>query len=141
MGRPGSGCSTLLKTLANQTQEYQSVLGSVHYDSLSPKEIEQSFRGDVQYCPEDDVHFPSLTVEDTLRFAAKTRAPQARTGETRTEYVNAITEMLMTIFGLKHARRTPVGDASIRGVSGGEKKRVSIAEALATRMRLGSWDK
>ncbi|KAE9393362.1 hypothetical protein BT96DRAFT_924054 [Gymnopus androsaceus JB14] len=140
LGRPGSGCTTLLKTLANQTQEYHSVRGSVHYDSLSPKEVRESFRGDVQYCPEDDVHFPSLTVEDTLRFAAKTRAPQARTGETREEYVSSITEMLMTIFGLRHARRTPVGDAAIRGVSGGEKKRVSIAEALATRMRLGSWD-
>ncbi|KAF9076400.1 ABC transporter [Rhodocollybia butyracea] len=140
LGRPGSGCSTLLKTLANQTQEYHSVGGTVNYDSLSPKETQQSFRGDVQYCPEDDVHFPSLTVEDTLRFAAKTRAPQVRTGETRAEYVTGITEMLMTIFGLRHARRTPVGDAAIRGVSGGEKKRVSIAEALATRMRLGSWD-
>ncbi|KAJ3748437.1 pleiotropic drug resistance ABC transporter [Lentinula detonsa] len=140
LGRPGSGCSTLLKTLANQTHEYHSVTGNIHYDSLSPGEIERSFRGDVQYCPEDDVHFPSLTVEDTLRFAAKTRAPQSRTGETRKEYVDGITDMLLTIFGLKHARRTPVGDASIRGVSGGEKKRVSIAEALATRMRLGSWD-
>ncbi|KAE9384317.1 hypothetical protein BT96DRAFT_660173 [Gymnopus androsaceus JB14] len=79
LGRPGSGCTTLLKTLANQAQEYHSVCGSVHYDSLSPKEVRESFRGD----PEDDVHFPSLTVEDTLRFAAKTRAPQARTGETR----------------------------------------------------------
>ncbi|KAF5387203.1 hypothetical protein D9757_006886 [Collybiopsis confluens] len=140
LGRPGSGCSTLLKTLSNQTEEYYSVSGTRSYDSLTPEEIRESFRGDVQYCPEDDVHFPSLTVEDTLRFAAKTRAPQIRTGETREEYVSAATEVLMTIFGLKHARRTPVGDAAIRGVSGGEKKRVSIAEALATRMRLGSWD-
>ncbi|KIK61032.1 hypothetical protein GYMLUDRAFT_166677 [Collybiopsis luxurians FD-317 M1] len=140
LGRPGSGCSTLLKTLANQTEEYYSVGGTRNYDSLSPQEIRKSLRGDVQYCPEDDVHFPSLTVEDTLRFAARTRAPQARTGETREEYITAMTEVLMTIFGLKHARKTPVGDAAIRGVSGGEKKRVSIAEALATRMRLGSWD-
>ncbi|KAG6822645.1 hypothetical protein H0H93_005146, partial [Arthromyces matolae] len=35
---------------------------------------------------------------------------------------------------------TPVGDAAIRGVLGGEKKRVSIAEALATRSRIQSWD-
>jgi ATP-binding cassette, subfamily G (WHITE), member 2, SNQ2 len=38
-------------------------------------------------------------------------------------------------------RKTKVGDAAIRGVSGGERKRVSIAEALATRARLGCWDK
>lgn len=41
---------------------------------------------------------------------------------------------------LRHAKNTPVGDANIRGVSGGEKKRVSIAEALATRCLLGCWD-
>lgn len=50
-------------------------------------------------------------------------------------------EILTTIFGLRHVRQTPVGDASIRGVSGGEKKRVSISEALATRSLITSWDK
>lgn len=115
--------------------------GDVYYDSLTPKEIAKYYRGDVQYCPEDDVHFPTLTVEQTLDFAAKTRAPEARIFETRSEYVNMVTEILTTIFGLKHVRKTPVGDAAIRGVSGGEKKRVSIAEALATRSRVNSWDK
>ena len=47
----------------------------------------------------------------------------------------------MTVFGLKHVRNTVVGDAIIRGVSGGEKKRVSIAEALAIRHKIGAWDK
>jgi ATP-binding cassette subfamily G (WHITE) protein 2 (SNQ2) len=50
-------------------------------------------------------------------------------------------EVLCTVFGLRHVRKTQVGNNAIRGVSGGEKKRVSIAEALATRMRVGSWDK
>jgi ATP-binding cassette subfamily G (WHITE) protein 2 (SNQ2) len=52
-----------------------------------------------------------------------------------------ITDILTTIFGLRHARKTPVGDAAIRGVSGGEKKRVSIAEAMAARSLIGAWDK
>jgi ATP-binding cassette subfamily G (WHITE) protein 2 (SNQ2) len=69
------------------------------------------------------------------------RAPQQRLDQqTRSQYTNTIVDILTTIFGLRHARNTPVGDAAIRGVSGGEKKRVSIAEALASRMRLGSWD-
>lgn len=127
--------------IANQRNEYHSVQGDVYYDSLTSKEIARYYRGDVQYCPEDDVHFPTLTVEQTLDFAAKTRAPEVRIFETRSEYVNMVTEMLTTIFGLKHVRKTPVGDAAIRGVSGGEKKRVSIAEALATRSRVNSWDK
>lgn len=50
-------------------------------------------------------------------------------------------ETLATVFGLRHTFDTPVGDESIRGVSGGEKKRVSIAEMMATRVRIGCWDK
>jgi ATP-binding cassette subfamily G (WHITE) protein 2 (SNQ2) len=130
-----------LKTIANQREEYHSVEGEVYYDSLTPKEIAKHYRGDVQYCPEDDVHFPMLTVEQTIQFAALTRAPSVRIQKTRTQFVNLVTEILTTIFGLKHVRNTPVGDATIRGVSGGEKKRVSIAEALATRSRITSWDK
>lgn len=54
LGRPGSGCSTLLKTIANQRGEYHSVEGEVYYDSLSPEEVAKHYRGDVTYCPEDD---------------------------------------------------------------------------------------
>ncbi|KAF7360014.1 Pleiotropic drug resistance ABC transporter [Mycena venus] len=143
LGRPGSGCSTLLKTLANQTDEYHSVTGNVHYDAISPLDLRKHYRGDVQYCPEDDLHFPTLSVEQTLQFATRLRAPRAKTrmiGQSRTEYVDTMVEMLLTIFGLRGVRGTPVGDSAIRGVSGGQKKRVSIAEALATRMRIGAWD-
>ncbi|KAG5644207.1 hypothetical protein DXG03_008870 [Asterophora parasitica] len=140
LGRPGSGCSTFLKTLANHREEYHAITGEVHYDSLSPKEIAKFYRGDVQYCPEDDVHFPTLTVKQTLDFAAKTRVPHARLESSKSLYVDKMTEVLSTIFGLKHTQGTPVGDNAIRGVSGGEKKRVSIAEALATRSRVHCWD-
>lgn len=45
-----------------------------------------------------------------------------------------ITNIVITVFGLNYARKTPVGDPVVRGVSGGEKKRMSIAEALTTRI-------
>lgn len=141
LGRPGSGCSTLLKTLANQRSEYHAFHGDVHFDSLGHKEVYKHYRGDVIYCPEDDVHFPTLTVEQTISFAAKLRAPHLRLGYSRDEYVESVTDILTTIFGLKRSRKTLVGDAAIRGVSGGEKKRVSIAEVLATRACIASWDK
>ncbi|PPQ68464.1 hypothetical protein CVT24_005561 [Panaeolus cyanescens] len=141
LGRPGSGCSTFLKVLANQRDEFHDIKGDVHYDSLSPAEVAKHFRGDVQYCPEDDIHFPTLTVEQTISFAAKTRAPQARVDEiSRSEYTKRVSNIYMTIFGLNHVKNTPVGDAAIRGVSGGEKKRVSIAETIATRSLITSWD-
>lgn len=62
-------------------------------------------------------------------------------GMSKDEYVETVTKTLGTVFGLRHVKDTKVGDAAIRGVSGGERKRVSIAEALATRAKLGAWDK
>ena len=144
LGRPGAGCSTFLKTLANQHSEYHSVAGTLYYSTFSSPEVRAHYRGDVIYCPEDDIHFPTLTVGETLTFAAKTRAPQkgARLdGRTRSEYVEHVTGLLSTVFGLRHVNETKVGNNAIRGVSGGEKKRVSIAEALATRAKIGCWDK
>jgi ATP-binding cassette, subfamily G (WHITE), member 2, SNQ2 len=141
LGMPGAGCSTLLKTLANFREEYHAVEGNVYYDSITSEDLKKHFRGDVQYCPEDDVHFPTLTVDQTLNFAAKTRTPHVRVDHTREAYTKLITDIVLTVFGLNHTRKTPVGDAFIRGVSGGEKKRVSIAEALATRSCITSWDK
>ncbi|KAH7929251.1 hypothetical protein BV22DRAFT_1192162 [Leucogyrophana mollusca] len=141
LGRPGSGCSTFLKTIANQRGEYHAVEGEVCYDSFTPKDIEQRYRGDVTYCPEDDIHFPTLTVEETLSFAIKTRTPQSRFSNTSRQQFNAhVVDVLTRIFGLRHAKGTVVGNAAVRGVSGGEKKRVSIAEALGSRSLIGTWD-
>lgn len=131
LGSPGSGCTTFLKMLTNQRDTYHSIECGVHYDSLTPEGIAAHYRGDVQYSPEDGVHFPTLTVEDTIRFAAKTCTPHARVdGQSRGELIEEFTTILVAVFGLRYVRKALVGDASIRGVSGG-KKRVSISEALA----------
>ena len=55
LGRPGAGCTTLLRTLANQRDEYYAIEGEVHYDSFTPEEVHKYYRGDIQYSPEDDV--------------------------------------------------------------------------------------
>ncbi|KAG1743692.1 ABC-2 type transporter-domain-containing protein [Suillus paluster] len=141
LGNPGSGCSTFLKTLANQRGEYHAVEGEVSYDSFTFEDIRDHYRGDVIYCPEDDIHFPSLTVEETLSFAIKTRTPQTRpANQSRKQFNAEFLDILLRIFGLHHVRKTVVGDAAIRGVSGGEKKRVSIAEAVSCRSMIGAWD-
>ncbi|EEB93347.1 hypothetical protein MPER_08006, partial [Moniliophthora perniciosa FA553] len=44
------------------------------------------------------------------------------------------------LFGLEEVKNTLVGDAVIRGVSGGQRKRVSLAEVLAARPKMVSWD-
>ncbi|KAG1784825.1 uncharacterized protein HD556DRAFT_1461475 [Suillus plorans] len=128
--------------IANQCGEYHAIQSEVCYDFFTPKDIARQYRGDVIYCPDDDVHFPTLTVEQTLSFAIKTRTPHARfIDQTREQFNRDVVDILVRIFGLRHARNTVVGDAAIRGVSGGEKKRVSIAEALSCRALIGAWDK
>ncbi|TEB24253.1 hypothetical protein FA13DRAFT_1756871 [Coprinellus micaceus] len=134
LGSPGAGCSTMLKTLANHREEYHSITGDVHYDSISPSEVKKYFRGG------HDVHFPTLTVEQTIEFAARTRTPRARLDQSREVFRKTMTDILITVFGLRHVRNTFVGDAQIRGISGGQRKRVSIAEMLATRACIGCWD-
>ena len=59
---------------------------------------------------------------------------------TRDQYVETLTQVVMSVFGLSHTFNTKVGSEFVRGVSGGERKRVSIAEMFLSRCRIGAWD-
>jgi ATP-binding cassette subfamily G (WHITE) protein 2 (SNQ2) len=69
LGRPGSGCSTFLKGIANDRSSFAAVEGEVTYGGISAEDQRKFYRGEVNYNPEDDQHFPTLTVWQTLRFA------------------------------------------------------------------------
>lgn len=141
LGRPGSGCSTLLKTVAANTYGFNVGKESqISYDGFSQQEIERHHRGDVVYSAETDVHFPHLTVGDTLEFAAKMRTPQNRGDVSREEYAKHMASVYMATYGLSHTRNTNVGNDFVRGVSGGERKRVSIAEASLSGANIQCWD-
>lgn len=135
LGRPGSGCSTFLKAIANERGSYAAVEGDVLYGGLSAEEQKKHFKGEVNYNPEDDQHLPSLTVWQTLRFALMNK-----TKKNDRDSVPIIIEGLMKMFGISHTANTLVGNEYVRGVSGGERKRVSIAETLATRSTAVCWD-
>ncbi len=78
-----------------------------------------------------EAHFPHLNVSQTLNFAVDIRTPAAqRTRSFKKDYVHESTDALATTFGLKHTFKTKVGDDFVRGVSGGERKRVSLAEVV-----------
>lgn len=78
-----------------------------------------------------EAHFPHLTVGQTLNFAVDTRTPAAqRDRKLKDKYIEESTSMLLTTFGLQHTVRTLVGNDFVRGVSGGERKRVSLAEVV-----------
>lgn len=58
----------------------------------------------------------------------------------RSEFSKYMAQVVMAVFGLSHTYNTRVGDDFIRGVSGGERKRVSIAEMAVAAAPLGAWD-
>ncbi|TID18910.1 ABC drug exporter AtrF [Venturia nashicola] len=135
LGRPGSGCTTFLKAIANQRGEYAGVEGEISYGGISAGKQNKMFRGEVNYNPEDDQHFASLNVWQTLKFALMNKTKKREKDE-----VPIIINALLRIFGITHTKYTLVGDEYTRGVSGGERKRVSIAETLATKSTVVCWD-
>ncbi|KAF9907297.1 hypothetical protein EC991_011119 [Linnemannia zychae] len=140
LGRPGAGCSTLLRVLANDRKNYKEVTGDVSYGPFTPEEIAQHHRGEVLYNQEDDFHYPTLTVRQTLEMALKTKTPTKRLQDHRKEFVSEFLEVLTKMYGLTKQVETVVGNAFIRGISGGERKRLSIAEQMATRSSVNMWD-
>ena len=143
LGAPGSGCSTFLKVLANQRYGYESVQGDVTYGGTDAKIMAKDYRGEVLYNPEDDLHYATLSVKNTLSFALKTRTPgkaSRNEGESRNDYVKEFLRVVTKLFWIEHTLNTKVGDEYVRGVSGGEKKRVSIAEAMITKASVQCWD-
>ncbi|KAH8590156.1 putative ABC transporter CDR4 [Bisporella sp. PMI_857] len=143
LGRPGSGCSTLLKTLMGELKGLDLKSQSeIHYNGITQSQMLKQFKGEIVYNQEVDKHFPHLTVGETLEFAAKCRAPRQRVveGTTREEWAKNLTKVIMTIFGLSHTYNTKVGNDFVRGVSGGERKRVSIAEMALAGSPIAAWD-
>ncbi|OJZ85975.1 hypothetical protein ASPFODRAFT_135244 [Aspergillus luchuensis CBS 106.47] len=142
LGRPGSGCSTFLKSIAGETHGLWLDHGTdIQYQGISWDEMHSRFRGEVIYQAETEIHFPQLSVGDTLHFAAHARAPSNRfPGVTREQYATHMRDVVMAMLGLSHTINTRVGNEYIRGVSGGERKRVSIAETILCGCPLQCWD-
>jgi ATP-binding cassette subfamily G (WHITE) protein 2 (PDR) len=141
LGRPGSGCSTLLKALTGELHGLDTDDSIIHYNGVPQHRMCKEFKGELVYNQEVDKHFPHLTVGQTLEFAAAVRTPSNRPGGTsRDEFARYITRVVMAVLGLTHTYNTKVGDDFVRGVSGGERKRVSVAEMLLAGAPFAAWD-
>ncbi|KAF9435109.1 hypothetical protein BGZ76_006883 [Entomortierella beljakovae] len=142
LGRPGSGCSTLLRVLSNDRKHYKKITGDVRYNTLDPETVAKHYKGEVVYNQEDDFHYPTLTVRETLQTAIRAKTPRARLAgvESRADYREKFIDILTKMYGLTRQKETKVGNAFIRGLSGGERKRLSIAEQVATRSSINMWD-
>ncbi|KAF2267290.1 multidrug resistance protein CDR1 [Lojkania enalia] len=137
LGRPGSGCSTLLKVLAGETLGlHVDASSKILYDGISRSKEKYRLKGHAIYLSELDVHFPELTLGQTLTFAAATQ----NTGSTASSHAQKIGREVAAMFELDAALNTPVGNTMIRGISGGEKRRTSIAEVFISSNWLQCWD-
>ncbi|XP_057486523.1 ABC transporter G family member 7-like isoform X2 [Actinidia eriantha] len=121
MGPSGSGKTTLLNVLAGQTvaspRLHLSGLLEVNGRPISNR----SFK--FAYVRQEDLFFSQLTVRETLSLAAELQLQEISSVEERDEYVNN----LLFKIGLVSCADSRVGDAKVRGISGGEKKRLSLA--------------
>ncbi|OWM70114.1 hypothetical protein CDL15_Pgr025964 [Punica granatum] len=119
LGASGSGKSTLIDALANRIAK-GSLRGSV---TLNGEPLESRLLKVISaYVMQDDLLFPMLTVEETLMFAAEFRLPRTLSKSKKRLRVQALIDQL----GLRNAAKTVIGDEGHRGVSGGERRRVSI---------------
>ena len=115
LGRPGSGCSSFLKAVANNRNTFAEVMGEVSYGGMPAAEQHRHYRGEVCYNPEDDAHFPTLNVRQTLEFSLLNKTRRRAKGE-----IDLIVNALLKMFAITHTSKTLVGNEYVRGVSGGE---------------------
>ncbi|CAN3375613.1 hypothetical protein DIURU_005653 [Diutina rugosa] len=132
MGPSGSGKTTLLNYLSHRlprSTRFQAQ-GSIFLNST---EVTSKQLGSVSayVTQHDNTLIPALTVRETLHFQAKLRLPPEEIPR-----LNPIVNGLLRQMGLLDCADTVIGNDVIKGVSGGEKRRVSIAVQLLNRPRI-----
>ncbi|MED6109466.1 ABC transporter G member 15 [Stylosanthes scabra] len=128
MGPSGSGKSTLLDSLAGRLSKNVVMTGNV---ILNGKKKNLGY-GFVAYVTQEDVLLGTLTVKETISYSANLRLPTSMTKEE----VESIVEGTIIEMGLQDCADRLIGNWHLRGISGGEKKRLSIALEILTRPSL-----
>ena len=121
MGPSGSGKTTLLNVLANRSQAPWTGHIMVNSRAIDRKELRE-ISG---YVEQDDALIGSLTVRETIDFSAKL----ALHGLSRSAR-QAVVDSLIAAFGLGKQQNTVIGTPIRKGISGGQKRRVSVASQL-----------
>ncbi|THF96950.1 ABC transporter G family member 25 [Camellia sinensis] len=122
LGPSGSGKSTLLNALAGRLQG-QGFSGSVLANN---RKLTKPVLKRTGFVTQDDVLYPHLTVRETLVFCSILRLPNTLS---KNEKIT-MAESVISELGLTKCENTIIGNSFIRGVSGGERKRVSIAHEM-----------
>uniref|UniRef100_H3GDX6 ABC transporter domain-containing protein n=1 Tax=Phytophthora ramorum TaxID=164328 RepID=H3GDX6_PHYRM len=147
LGQPGSGKSSLMKLLSGRFPAGKNVdvRGDVTYNGTPRDTLIKRLPQLVAYVPQADTHLPTLTVRETLEFAHSCNGvgPSERdekhlvrgTPEDNQAALDTVRAMfkhhpdvVIRQLGLENCKNTVVGDGMLRGVSGGERKRVTTGE-------------
>lgn len=120
LGTSGAGKSTLIKAIVGVDPASS---GTIMLDGVNVYTEFDSLRHRIGYVPQDDILHPTLTIRETLRFAARLRLPEVVTPDERERRVNEVLDEL----GL-----TTRADARVNELSGGQRKRVNVAVELLT---------
>lgn len=125
MGGSGSGKTTLLNVLASKISGGLATHGEIKYvlENDQLYDLEQK-HVTMTYVPQQDVLSARLTCSETLMFAADLKLNKSKLEKQK------IVEQLINELGLKDCANTLVGDNSHRGLSGGEKRRLSIGTQM-----------
>ena len=120
VGPSGAGKTMLLETVAGVAP---ADAGSVRFDGIELHANLRSFRGVIGHVPQDDIIHADLSLQHTLRYAARLRLPSSTTAAEIDDAVAAA----IAIVGLHEQAEVRVG-----ALSGGQRKRASIAVELLT---------
>eukprot|EP01031_Cornospumella_fuschlensis_P034568 gene34568-41858_t len=144
IGPPGSGKSVLLKALCGRLRDAggAKLSGDVYYNGDNIKSHSKFIINKVaDYIEQADMHEPTLTVEETLQFAWMCSTGGAHSYARAKDAVSAgmldqdnvglsMVKNNLAALGLKGCKDVYVGNAMIRGISGGQKRRVTVGEML-----------
>ena len=129
---PGSGTSTLLALLAGRLPP-SSPPSSLLFNGATPAQLAHggvNVRRLVAHCGEADVDLEALlTVKETLTLVAAARG-MPHGGAAVAAAASARAHRAMDVLGLLECASTRVGSAAVRGISGGQRRRVMIGEAV-----------
>lgn len=131
MGPSGSGKTSLLNSIARRLRGSFDTQYRVHGDMLYNGAVpsESVVRSVTSFVTQDDsALMPSLTVRESLRFAAGLRLPRWMSKEEK----NRRAEEILLKMGLKECADNLIGNELIKGISGGEKRRVTISIQILT---------
>ncbi|GMF50703.1 unnamed protein product [Phytophthora fragariaefolia] len=147
LGQSGAGKSALMKLLSGRfpMKKEITVEGEMTYSGIPREKLLKRLPQFVNYVTQNDTHMPTMTVRETFEFTHECCGPHLDEQTSKllsrgspTENASALQaavsvfkhypEVVLRTLGLEDCQHTIVGNALHRGISGGEKKRVTTGE-------------